>query len=167
MKTFERVSVYARKPKNGKPGKTNLPLFKKQMGVYKIFENGRLVYIGSSISNLYSTILHHFSGWQDSRSPSRITYKTKVPKNRYEIEVTVTKNATETYSLEEMLIAKHKPRDNRDQNYNFYNPKYQKGKYSTCFDCYTESVKEKVEIPPSGRFNSKGQLVDESGEIIF
>jgi hypothetical protein len=68
-----------------------------------------------------------------------------------------------------MLIAKHKPRDNKDTNYNFYNPKYERGKFATCFNCYQESTKDKQDVPNTSgyTFNSKGELVGPDGEVIF
>lgn len=169
MKTFKRIPVYKKVPKRGQQGKTNLTLFRGQRGVYKLFEGRKLIYVGSSNSNLYKTILRHFQGWKDNRQPSRISYKSRLNKHRYAVEVTITKNKTETDSLEEMLIAKHQPRDNKDNNYNFYNPKYERGKFATCFDCYRESTKEKVEVPKDDgiTFNSKGELVGPDGEVIF
>lgn len=170
MKTFKRTPVYSSLPTRSRAGKTNLAIFRKQRGVYKIYENGKLIYIGSSLSNLYSTILRHFQGWRDNRQPSRISYKSKLKSKTYKVEVTVTKGKRETQDLEEMLIAKHQPRDNKDNNYNFYNPKYEKGRFATCFDCYENSTKEKVKAPTADdgySFNSSGELVAPDGTVLF
>src|SRR5574343_574092 len=81
---------------------------KKQSGVYMIYENEKIVYIGYSAKNLYKTLYRHFQKWNDSQT--RITYS-KTDDN-IKIRVIYTNNGYQAYKLERALIVKHVPRDN-------------------------------------------------------
>lgn len=112
---MSRKSVYKRLPKRGKRGKTNLLPYKGKKGVYKIFENTKLVYVGSSASDLYKTISRHFQKWKDSRQLGRISYKDQLGKKSYTFKVELMPKATanEIKAKEYRLIKRYKPRDNK------------------------------------------------------
>ena len=108
-------TVYKELPQNGKNGKTNLAHLKDKKGLYKLYENGKLIYIGSSASNLYKTILRHFQTWSDTKQLRRISYKDKLGKYEYTYEVKLmgTSNNDKIALEEYKLVKKHQPRDNK------------------------------------------------------
>ncbi len=110
-----RKSIYKRLPKDGKNGITNLRQLVNKKGIYKIYESGKLVYIGSSASNLYKTILRHFQNWEDTRQLKRISYRNKLGRKSYTYEVKLMPKGTPTSIelAEYKLVHKHKPRDNK------------------------------------------------------
>ena len=67
--------------------------------------------MGQSQNNLYRTITRHFQDWNDSKSPDRITYRYRMARNRYTVRI-VFVSPSRALKLEEMLIRKHRPRDN-------------------------------------------------------
>ena len=94
-------------------GTTNVRYFWKKKGVYEIFENENLIYIGYSATNLYRTLLRHFQKWHDSDQPDRIFYTSK--SNMYVRITTFAKSTADEkiHNLEMDLIRKFKPRDNK------------------------------------------------------
>lgn len=94
-------------------GKTNFPEALSHPGVYLIKENGKLVYIGMSQSNVYKTMYRHFQSWDDNRQ-IRVTYKDKMKRNDYTARV-VYCTAAQAARLEAGLILKHRPRDNENK----------------------------------------------------
>lgn len=112
---MSRQPVYKRLPKKDKRGETNLLHLTDKKGVYRLFENTKLVYIGSSTSNLYKTILRHFQKWKDSRQLGRISYKDQLGRKSYTYKVELLPNATdnEIKAKEYRLIKRYKPRDNK------------------------------------------------------
>lgn len=110
-----RKSIYKRLPKNGKRGQTNLTPYTGKKGVYKIYENTKLVYVGSSTTNLYKTILRHFQKWNDTKQIRRISYKNRIGKRSYTFRVELMPKASdkEIELKEYRLIKRYKPRDNK------------------------------------------------------
>lgn len=102
-------------PYNAK-GRANYPTESKP-GCYLIRENGVLVYIGMSATNVYKTMYRHFQRWPD-RQQLLITYRDRLKKNHYTVRV-VYCTAKQAQALERLLIIKHKPRDN-DFKYSQY-----------------------------------------------
>jgi hypothetical protein len=118
----DRVTIYEQAPLKGQRyGKTTkaFQAFRGKQGVYKIFEGRKLVYIGSSSSDIYKTILRKFQVWNDRQT--RLYYNAR--RHTYKAEVLAMPKATPTEILdtEYHLIQKAKPRDNKPENYSFYN----------------------------------------------
>ena len=91
-----------------KTGKnTNLKKFMNKAGVYLIKESGKLTYIGYSAGNLYKTITRHFQTWNDPTQP-RFFYE----RSKCTIRVVLT-TPKQAAALEETLIQKYKPTDNK------------------------------------------------------
>jgi len=92
--------------KNGKPFYTA-----KKSGVYLIFKNSTLHYVGYSSYNVYKTLYRHFQSWNDPQQ-IRVTYSP----NDDEIKVRVIYcNNTKAKKLESALIIKYEPKDNPDK----------------------------------------------------
>jgi len=112
MKVFKFLPPY-------RPGgKTTFPDSKKRTGVYLIKENGKLVYIGYSASDLYKTMYRHFQEWNDRTQQIRITYYNKLKTHTYTVRIIycTTKQAAR---LEGALILKYQPRDNTNNYQGF------------------------------------------------
>jgi hypothetical protein len=107
--------VYKVIPKNGKRGKTNLKALQGKKGLYKIFENKKLVYIGKSYTNLYRTVLRHFQAWNDSAQLRRISYVNNLDSKEYTYSIELTPKATELQLMKKelALIIKYNPIDNK------------------------------------------------------
>ena len=125
-KKSPRFTLYSRPPGDNANGKLS-PSARKlwgKTGVYKIFEAGKIIYIGSSTSNLYKTIIRKFQTWND-RDRGRLNYD--AAKKDYKIQVVLFQgkkwNLDELLTLEYELIKKYKPRDNHSGNYSPYNMK--------------------------------------------
>lgn len=147
--------VYAQNPVFGRSGtirqgklSNGLKAAKGKAGVYRIFEDKKLVYVGNSRSDLARTILRHFQNWKDSNY--RTNYR--VDQKSYLIEITVIKdrNEKEVLALEQALIdrAKTPPRDNTNLVYGKYNNKYKAPDEDkeACLTCYKNAVETKAEI---------------------
>lgn len=80
----------------------------KKSGVYLIKENDKLVYIGFSSVNLYRTLYRHFQTWNHPQQEV-VSYSNR---ENYTVRVVLT-TPKQAPKLEEALILKHKPRDNR------------------------------------------------------
>lgn len=117
-----RITIYAAPPVKGrKYGKTT-NAFRALMGkkgVYRLFEGRKLVYIGCSTSDIYKTVLRKFQVWNDVQT--RLFYNAS--KHTYKAEAIIMPSAsvTEILDTEYHLIQKARPRDNRPENYSFYN----------------------------------------------
>ena len=103
--------VYEIIPTKGKNGKSTLAWTTGKSGVYLIKEDNQIVYVGSSSTNLYSTILHHFQRWKDKQQPNRLTYKESLSLN-YKIRIMLCKTS-KAYDLEKKFINYYQPRDNK------------------------------------------------------
>lgn len=82
----------------------------KKPGVYIIKENGKVVYVGHSKTNLYKTMYRHFQEW-NHRSQKVITYAGSMAYNKYTVRVILTTPARAP-QLEGYLVNKYEPRDN-------------------------------------------------------
>ena len=101
------VSVYETLPfPDG--GVTNIKSSKGKAGVYFIKEDNKLVYIGHSTSDLYTTILRHFHRGQRERVSN---YNDRMYSNNYTVRVIFT-TSKQALDWEGVLINKFKPRDN-------------------------------------------------------
>jgi len=96
-----------------KPYTNGKPTFKERnrAGVYKIYKNGVLRYVGYSGNDLYKALYRHFQQWND-KSQVRTTYNYL---EGIEIEITITKTKLEASRLEKALIINEKPTDNPAQ----------------------------------------------------
>lgn len=102
-------------------------------GVYLIRENGVLVYVGMSRTNVYRTLYRHFQQWNDGRGYDRIIYDPE--QFNYQVSVIVT-SPDDAHPLEMKLIKEHYPRDN----------KFKYDNYTTWTDDIPVEVEEE-EIP--------------------
>lgn len=93
-----------------KDNKTTFRNTANKSGVYLIKENGIIVYIGYSKSNLYRTLYRHFQQW-NHKYQEVITYASKYNTNNYTVRVVLC-SPTRAEKLEGALIQKYKPRDN-------------------------------------------------------
>ena len=107
------VKKYRKQKPYNADGKTNFRYTNKKSGVYIIYKNSKIVYIGFSGYNVYKTMYRHFQNWNDS-SQIRISYKAKRKNHPYTVRV-VLAPAKKAERLEKMLIIKHKPKDNPDK----------------------------------------------------
>lgn len=177
MLTFGLMPVYERVPTSTKRGKSNISWTTGKKGVYKIFENEKLIYIGSSTGRLYSTILRHFHNWNDTEQPRRISYFKKLIRksHTYKVQVTLIDDDAKTWATEKMLINKFKPRDNKKRNYSFYNHKFHvtEETFKECQTCYNNSdkgikkIKNEKEFFEKFSYNNKGELLDDNGNVLF
>lgn len=165
--TFERVPVYDRNPTRTKQGKTNISKFKGKKGVYKIFENRKLIYVGNSTSDLYKTIIRHFQKWTDPQQPKRLSYRSRLSKNDYRVEVSLIEKDSDIFNLEAILINKHKPRDNKDELIGKFNNKFGKDYFNQCVECYNKSLDKKEPVRKTDYIDESGVLRSANGEVIF
>ena len=92
--------------KNGRPFYTA-----KKSGVYLIFKNNFLRYVGYSGYNVYKTLYRHFQSWND---PNQI--RSVYSPNDQQIKVRVIYcNNSKAKKLESALIIKYQPIDNPDK----------------------------------------------------
>jgi hypothetical protein len=82
-------------------------------GVYMIYKDEVLHYVGYSGNNLYRTMYRHFQDWSKSKQ-YRAIYNDKVL-----IRVIYTKTAEQAHNLETALIIKYAPAGNENQYFDF------------------------------------------------
>lgn len=87
---------------------------KKSPGVYLIKQNGRIMYVGFSLSDVHKTAYRHFQSWND-----RTQYRATFPKNALLYILPTTK--AKAKKLEAALIRKHQPAKNTYQPTITYN----------------------------------------------
>lgn len=92
--------------KNGKPFYTA-----KKSGVYLIFRNATLRYVGYSGYNVYKTLYRHFQSWND---PNQIRSVYSPTDQQIKVRVIYCNN-TKAKKLESALIIKYQPIDNPDK----------------------------------------------------
>jgi excinuclease UvrABC nuclease subunit len=81
-------------------------------GVYIIKEDGVIVYIGSSLTNIYRTFTRHFQKWDDGQY--RTTYQGKIKSKTYTVRVVKgLRTDAQVLNLEKALVFKYQPRDNK------------------------------------------------------
>jgi len=88
-------------------GKTNFNI-QGRPGVYMIYKNDELRYIGYSGTNLYKTLYRHFQSWKD-KTQTRVTYKDL---KGITVRIVYTTNGSQASNLERALIVKYAPIDN-------------------------------------------------------
>lgn len=118
--------IYQKLPIDNKYGKFSdkLRSLKKIAGIYKIYEDGNLIYIGSS-SNLYSRITRHFQTHEadlkeEKQGISRrnANWKNDIDTHEYTFTVIEFSGSYEDMKEKEAkLIIKEKPRDNKRKLY--------------------------------------------------
>jgi excinuclease UvrABC nuclease subunit len=104
MRKFRLTSVYSA------PGKTNIREFVGRPGVYLIYKDGELRYIGHSQTDVYKTLIRHFQAWND-KTQKRVTYPQR-PEYKTRIILTTEGQAPR---LESYLIKQLRPPDNPDK----------------------------------------------------
>lgn len=123
--------VYERLPQRnkGKRGKVSeeLRFFKGVPAVYIIRKAGKIVYIGSSTVDVYTTALRHFQFWNDLLTDKSVRWERKYYGAKdATLQIIAIDNATrqEIHALEAKMIEEFKPRDNKAGNYSFFNHKF-------------------------------------------
>jgi len=93
--------------------KDGRPTFKtrRRPGVYLIYVNGVLRYVGYSTYDVYKTMYRHFQSWRDS-TQTRITYPRSPD---VKIRVVYTNTAKQAAVLERALRIRYQPTDNPQQ----------------------------------------------------
>lgn len=97
-------------PPYNKEGKTNFRYTSGKPGVYLIYRDGVLVYIGSSKSDVYKTMYRHFQSWNDP-TQVRVTFQKQLKRRQFRCRVVLT-TPIQAERLERALIVKHKPKYN-------------------------------------------------------
>jgi hypothetical protein len=92
--------------KNGRPFYTA-----KKSGVYLIFRNATLRYVGYSGYNVYKTLYRHFQSWND---PNQIRSVYSPTDQQIKVRVIYCNNS-KAKKLENALIIKYQPIDNPDK----------------------------------------------------
>lgn len=100
-------------PYNNK-GQTNFRYTDKKSGVYLIYKNGVLRYVGMSGYNVYKTMYRHFQSWKDE-TQVRTSYRNL---KGFSCRVVLC-SKSQAQKLEKMLILKYKPTDNPEKYLKF------------------------------------------------
>ena len=116
-------------PFNGARGQMKNRVFKpffKQAGVYIIKEDGLVVYVGMSQSNVCCAMYRHFYPWAQikTRPQRRVTYLDH-DHHQYTCQVIET-TSNEAIKMERGMIVSLKPRDNADRFEDYLNELTQK-----------------------------------------
>jgi len=108
-----KVSRTKARPPYDAKGNTNFPK-RGVPGVYLIYKNSKLRYIGFSATNVYRTMYRHFQTWNDN-TQVRVTYKQLTG-----ILVRVIYcSPTNAAKIERALIVKYRPQDNPEKLNNY------------------------------------------------
>jgi Uri superfamily endonuclease len=99
------------------------------IGVYEIWKNGVLRYVGVSTNDLYKTMYRHFQSWKVT-SQTRVTYTNLAG---IKVRVVYCNTKEQALNLEKALIIKKKPTDN-PQKYRQYTTDSAENKV---YDLYT------------------------------
>jgi hypothetical protein len=113
--------------------KTNISNLRQKTGIYFIYEDENLVYVGMSTSDIYRTILRHFQEWNDSKQEKRISYKNKRHRYTYHCSFILIEDEATVRNAELSYILTEKPRDNRE--------KYSQYKYGNGEEVATVDIK--------------------------
>lgn len=97
--------------KKFKPYTAGKPTFKLRgrPGVYIIFDNTAVRYVGYSAHDVYKTMYRHFQSWQD-KTQQRVTYSPK--NNNLTARVIYTNTPGQAIKLETAARIKYNPTDN-------------------------------------------------------
>lgn len=85
---------------------------RNKAGVYLIYKNTELVYVGYSASNCYKSFYRHFQSWNDKRQ-QRVVYNPT--DESIKTRIIYTNTAAQADKLEKALIIKYRPKDNIQQ----------------------------------------------------
>jgi hypothetical protein len=107
MATEKRIFVQQRSAPYNSDGSTAFNIRKKS-GVYIIFKNDVIDYIGYSGYDLYKTLYRHFQNWND-HTQVRVSYKNM---KNITVRVIYTKTKSVAEKLERALIIKYQPKSN-------------------------------------------------------
>lgn len=93
-----------------------------QIGIYIIYRRGEIIYVGRSTWNLYKVFSRHFQTWNDEEktwhkyAPQRkIHYHALYSRNDNNLQARIiyVKRKSDAELLEEKLLIKYQPKDNR------------------------------------------------------
>ena len=84
----------------------------KKAGVYFIKENGILVYVGMSTTNLQERLYRHFQHWKRKYGQHQFIYYSDLENNTYEVAC-ITTEKDEAHPMEKAYILELSPRDNK------------------------------------------------------
>lgn len=87
----------------------------KRAGVYLIYKNSELVYVGFSAYSVYKALYRHFQQWNDA-TQKRVTYRPDDESIKVRVIYTPPSKAQK---LEKAIIIKYRPTDN-EQKYDSY-----------------------------------------------
>ncbi len=93
-------------------GNSNLNFATNRAGVYLIYKNGKLRYVGYSAVNLYKTCTRHFQRWTKKYGIVTTYYGQNM--NDFKVRVILC-SAARAEKLEKALIIRYKPKDNPDK----------------------------------------------------
>ncbi len=96
-------------PTKNKLRKYGLQGIRYKFGVYFIRENGILVYVGMSRSNLQEALYRHFQDWRKSWAQKRVNY---LDFNNIYTVACITTEKEEAHPMEKCYILEYNPRDN-------------------------------------------------------
>lgn len=96
----------AKKPFNNG---TRIKNKKGKPGVYLIYKNGELRYVGYSGYNVLKTMYRHFNSWANSKQV-RIVFKQA--DETIKVRIVYTNTPTQAYNLEQALLKKYNTIDN-------------------------------------------------------
>jgi hypothetical protein len=100
-------------PPYNQDGKTTFKNTQGKSGVYIIKENGSIVYVGHSRTNLYKTLYRHFQAWNHKTQPV-VTYQNLLNTNKYTVRV-ILATPQQAVRLEGYLVNAYEPRDNENK----------------------------------------------------
>jgi hypothetical protein len=130
------------------PARSNLDAFKGKGGIYYIYQDNKLVYIGDATNDIKKTAIRHFQGWNDSQQLDRFSYRENIlnRKHKYMIKFSIYEDAgqrsKEIRTIQCLLISNRKPPHNKKKYYHFYNTKFDK--------CEKGRVKKEIEVYNAG-----------------
>lgn len=141
LKDENKINLVVNKalpPYNNK-GKTTFNIRNKP-GVYLIYKNSELLYVGFSASDVYKALYRHLQEWNDPKQ-QRVTYKQI---KGIKVRVVYTRTGAKARSLEEALILKHKP----PHNINKYDGFIMDNQNKDVLKEFTESPKDSIYMEP-------------------
>jgi excinuclease UvrABC nuclease subunit len=119
-------------------GKTTFPSRAKS-GVYLIYKEDVLRYVGYSASDIYKTMYRHFQSWPDPKQV-RVVYK-----NLKGVKVRVIYcTPSQAAKLERAIIIRHEPKDNPQKLLNF---KMDAGETAVLKSYYTADATPVDDVP--------------------
>lgn len=123
-------------------GKTRFSI-RNVPGVYLIYKNKELVYVGFSASDVYKALYRHLQSWTDKHQ-QRITFKSE---KGITVRMVYTSSGAKAKQLEGALIIKHKPPLNINKYDGFITDEKEK-----------QLLKEFESAPKEGIYQFEGDL---------